>query len=74
MVTDYNAIAHAYRDIKRLPIKQYSEGFTLFQVPGVVRGLAILDVACRDGYYTRAMRGQEASRVMGVDSSPTMIT
>jgi 2-polyprenyl-3-methyl-5-hydroxy-6-metoxy-1,4-benzoquinol methylase len=73
-VTDYDAIAHAYREIKRLPIKQYSEGFTLFQVLGSVRGLAVLDVASGDGYYTRAMKCQGASRVMGVDSSPTMVS
>ena len=55
-MTDYNAIAHAYRESKRLPIKRYSEGFTLFRVLGSVRGLAVLDVACGDGYYTRAMK------------------
>ena len=74
VVTDYDAIAHAYRETKSLPIKQYSEGFTLFQVLGSPRGLAVLDVACGDGYYTRAMKRQGAARVMGVDSSPTMIT
>ena len=73
-MTDYDAIAHAYRDTKWLPIKQYSEGFTLFRVLGSVRGLAVLDVACGDGYYTRVMRCQGAFRVMGLDSSPTMIT
>jgi 2-polyprenyl-3-methyl-5-hydroxy-6-metoxy-1,4-benzoquinol methylase len=74
VVTDYDAIAHVYRETKRLPIKQYSEGFTLLQVLGSLRGLAVLDVACGDGYYTRAMKCQGAARVMGVDSSPTMIT
>jgi toxoflavin synthase len=74
VVTDYDAIAHTYRETKSLPIKQYSEGFTLFQVLGPLRGLAVLDVACGDGYYTRAMKRQGAARVMGVDSSPTMIT
>ena len=67
-MTDYNAIAHVYRETKRLPIKQYSEEFTLFQVLGSVRGLTVLDVACGDGYYTRAMKRQGAARVMGVDS------
>jgi hypothetical protein len=47
-VTDYDAIAHAYGETKRLPIKQYNEGFTLFQVLGSLRGLAVLDVACGD--------------------------
>ena len=73
-MTDYNAIAHAYPESERLPIKRYSEGFTLFRVLGSVRGLTVLDVACGDGYYTRAMKRQGAARVMGVDSSPTMIT
>ena len=55
-MTDYNAIAHAYRETKCLPIKRYSEGFTLFQVLGSVSGLTVLDVACGDGYYARAMK------------------
>ena len=33
-----------------------------------------MNVACGDGYYTRAMKRQGAARVMGIDSSPTMIT
>jgi 2-polyprenyl-3-methyl-5-hydroxy-6-metoxy-1,4-benzoquinol methylase len=73
-MTDYDAIAHAYRETKRLPIKQYSEAFTFFQVLGSVRGLAVLDVACGDGYYTRAVKRQGASHVVGVDSSQMMIT
>ena len=73
-MTDYNVIAHAYRETKSLPIKQYSEAFTLFRVLGSVHGLAVLDVACGDGYCTRAMKRQGASRVMGVDSSHIMIT
>ena len=73
-MTDYNAIAQVYRETKRLPIKQYSEAFTFFQVLGSVHGLAALDVACGDGYYTRALKRQGASRVMGVDSSHMMIT
>jgi protein-L-isoaspartate O-methyltransferase len=55
VVTDYNAIAHAYRDPKRLPIKQYSEAITLFQTLGSVHDLAVLDVACGEGYYAQAM-------------------
>lgn len=54
-MTDYDAIAHTYRQSKRLPVKQYSEEFTFFQVLGPVRTLAVLDVACGDGYYTRAI-------------------
>ena len=74
MVTDYNAIAHLYRETKRLPIKEYCEAFTFFHVLAAVEGLAVLDVACGDGYYTRALKRQGAGRVIGIDSSPTMIT
>ena len=73
-MTDYNAIAQAYRETKRLPIKQYSEAFTFFQVLGSVDGLEVLDVACGDGYYTRALNRHGASRVLGLDSSHRMIT
>jgi 2-polyprenyl-3-methyl-5-hydroxy-6-metoxy-1,4-benzoquinol methylase len=74
IVTDYNAIAHTYREAKSLPIRQYSEAFTFFQVLGAVDGLVVLDVACGDGYYTRALKRHGASRVLGVDSSHRMIT
>jgi ubiquinone/menaquinone biosynthesis C-methylase UbiE len=72
-MTDYDAIAHAYRETKSLPIKRYSEEFTWFQVLGSVHGLAVLDVACGDGYYTRAMKRRGPCRILGIDSSPTMI-
>jgi SAM-dependent methyltransferase len=71
---DYEAIAQTYRESKRLPIKQYSEEFTFLQVLGFLRDLAVLDVACGDGYYTRAIKRQGAARVMGLESSPTMMT
>jgi len=45
IVTDYNAIAHTYREAKSLPIRQYSEACTFFQVLGAVDGLVVLDVA-----------------------------
>ena len=73
-MTDYERIAHAYRESKRLPIKQYSEEFSFFQVLGTLRDLTVLDVACGDGYYTRALKRRGATHVMGVDRSPTMIT
>jgi toxoflavin synthase len=74
VMTDYNVIAPVYRETKSLPIKQYSETFTFFQVLKSVCGLAVLDVACGDGYYTRAMKRQGASHVIGVDRSHMMIT
>jgi ubiquinone/menaquinone biosynthesis C-methylase UbiE len=72
-MTDYEAIADAYHESKRLPIKQYSEAFTFFQVLGSLHDLAVLDVACGEDYYTRAMKRQGAAHVTGVDRSPAMI-
>ena len=48
-MTDYEAIAHAYRETKRLSIKPYSEEFTFFQVLGSVCGLAVSGSAAMNG-------------------------
>lgn len=40
---------------------------------GAVNGLAVLDLACGSGYFTRLIKGLGASRVVGVDISPEMI-
>lgn len=73
MATDYDDIANEYRQTKVNPIKKYSEAFTFFQVLGDVSGQAVLDLACGDGYYTRAIRRQGALPVVGVDLSREMI-
>lgn len=73
MATDYDDIADQYQQTKVNPIKKYSEEFTFFQVLGDVCDQAVLDLACGDGYYTRAMRRRGAAPVVGVDVSREMI-
>ena len=46
----------------------------IFQALGDVRGKALLDLACGDGFYTRRFRTEcGASPVMGIDLSPKQI-
>lgn len=73
MATDYDTIASDYAKTKANPIKAYSEAYTFFQLLGDVRGQAVLDLACGDGDYTRAIRRRGAQPVWGVDLSPEMI-
>jgi toxoflavin synthase len=46
----------------------------IFRVLGDVRGKALLDLACGDGFYTRRFRAEcGADPVMGIDLSPKQI-
>ncbi|MCI0574778.1 MAG: class I SAM-dependent methyltransferase [Chloroflexi bacterium] len=73
MGTDYDSIATEYQKIKVNAIKKYSEEFTFFEALGDVRGRSVLDLACGDGYYSRALRRAGAGPVVGVDLSRQMI-
>ena len=70
---EYDAIAEEYRDSKQLPYREHVERHSLFQLIGNVRGKAILDVACGEGFYTRLFKRAGASEVTGVDISGAMI-
>ena len=70
---EYDAIAEAYRDSKRLPFRESIERYTLFEMLGDIRGKKVVDVACGDGFYTRLLRRAGASEVTGVDVSSEMI-
>ena len=70
---EYDAIADAYRDSKRLPFREYIERYTLFEMLGDVRGKKVLDMACGDGFYTRLLKQAGASGVTGVDVSAEVI-
>ena len=70
---EYDAIAEAYQDSKRLPFREYVERYTLFDMLGDVHGKAVLDVACGEGFYTRLLKQAGAAEVTGVDISAAMI-
>lgn len=73
MDTDYDRIAGQYKRAKLQPWRTHVERYTLLRLAGDVTGKAVLDLACGEGYYTRALRRCGAVRVVGVDLSPGMI-
>jgi 2-polyprenyl-3-methyl-5-hydroxy-6-metoxy-1,4-benzoquinol methylase len=72
-MTDYNYLANLYHFAKKNPVKQYSEEFSFFKNLGNVRGKSVFDLACGDGYYTRQIKMNGASLVVGADISEKMI-
>lgn len=73
MTTDYDPIAEQYQRSKQQPWRTYIEAFSLMQLIGDPAGLAVLDVACGEGFYTRMLRQRGAARAVGVDLSTGMI-
>jgi ubiquinone/menaquinone biosynthesis C-methylase UbiE len=73
MTTDYDPIAEQYKRSKQQPWRTYVECFTLMRVVGDPTGLAVLDVASGEGFYTRLIRQLGAGRVTGLDLSPGMV-
>jgi ubiquinone/menaquinone biosynthesis C-methylase UbiE len=73
MDTDYDGIAEQYKRAKLQPWRTHIERYTLLRLAGDVAGKAVIDLACGEGYYTRALRQQGAARVLGVDLSSAMI-
>jgi len=73
MAFDYDPIAEQYQRSKQTPWRTDVECHTLLATIGPVEGLAVLDVACGEGFYTRQLRHRGAARMTGVDLSPGMI-
>lgn len=69
----YATYAEDYEEVKSIPWVRHLETFTFLDAMGDVRGKTILDVACGSGYYTRLLRRNGASEVVGVDVSEAMI-
>ena len=72
-MAEYDAIADEYAASKLLPWRLHVEQPTLFGLIGDVRGRSVLDLACGDGIYARALADLGATRVHGVDLSAGMI-
>jgi ubiquinone/menaquinone biosynthesis C-methylase UbiE len=73
MVTDYDQIAEQYQMAKKSPWRLHIEHFTMFELLGDLSGKSVLDLACGEGYYSRALKAAGASRVLGIDLSAEMI-
>lgn len=70
---EYDDIAAEYAASKQLPFRTVVEAPTLFGLAGDVRGLAVLDLPCGDGTYSRALARRGAASVTGVDLSSAMV-
>lgn len=73
MTTDYNPIAEQYQRSKQQPWRMFVECFTLMDLVGDPTGLAVLDLACGEGFYSRLLRHRGSATVRGIDLSPGMI-
>jgi ubiquinone/menaquinone biosynthesis C-methylase UbiE len=73
MVAQYDGIAREYQRTKESPLRRHIEAHTFFQMLGDMAGLAVLDLACGEGFYTRLIKQAGAVRTTGVDISPAMI-
>ena len=73
MTTNYDPIAEQYKRSKQQPWRTFIECFTLMELISDPRGMAVLDVACGEGFYTRMLRQRGAARVTGIDLSRGMV-
>ena len=72
--TDYESIAEQYRDSKHADWRVHIEIPSFMRLVGDLSGKSVLDLACGEGFYSRELMRQGAQRVVGVDSSPAMIS
>lgn len=73
MSSAYDAIAEGFKEARQRPAYLHVESYTFLGLVGDVTGKAVLDLACGEGTYTRALRRRGARRVVGVDVSAGMI-
>jgi len=77
MITDYNAfynhLANQYKRAKEQPWRTRIELHSMLTLIGDLSGKKVVDVACGDGWLTRALRKAGASDVVGIDISEKMI-
>ncbi len=73
MAAVYDAIARDYQRSKTSPLRAAIESWTLDRLLGEIRGRAIFDAGCGDGFHARRLMAAGASRVAGVDVSAAMI-
>jgi ubiquinone/menaquinone biosynthesis C-methylase UbiE len=73
MSTNYDTIAEEYKRAKLQPWRLHIEAFTLAELVGDLSGKSVLDLACGEGFHTRALKQKGAGRIVGVDVSAGMI-
>ena len=73
MAAVYDAIARDYQRSKSSPLRAVIESWTIDRLLGNIRGRAIFDAGCGDGFHARRLIAAGASRIAGVDVSAAMI-
>jgi SAM-dependent methyltransferase len=73
MPDQYDVIGALYERTKALPVGRAEQGTLLAAMPDL-DGRSVLDVGTGTGFYPRIYKRSGAARVVGVDSSPEMVT
>ncbi|MFI6095777.1 class I SAM-dependent methyltransferase [Lentzea sp. NPDC051213] len=72
-MSEYDALADDFSSIiESLPERRLF-GYSLEVVEGEIAGQNVLDLACGNGVFTRALKKRGAKRVVGVDVSEAML-
>jgi SAM-dependent methyltransferase len=69
----YDRIGEAFEGFKALTLARYAEVPGFLELVGDVRGLAVADLACGTGFYSREWKRRGAADVLGVDVSGEMV-
>jgi len=72
-MSQFDALGDAYEQSVNMPYREYSEHPSMREAVGDVTGLAVLDLGCGTGVYTRRFARWGAARVVGVDVSDGML-
>ena len=70
---DYDRVAERFRSYRQFSPLNDPETYTYFKRLGDLQGKTVLDLTCGEGFYTRQLKQQGASRVLGVDRSVAML-
>ena len=73
MAAVYDAFARDYQRSKGSPLRAAIESWTIDRLLGDIRGCAIFDAGCGDGFHARRLMARGAGRIAGVDVSAAMI-
>lgn len=71
--TNFDYCADGYEAVYELPLFKFGDLPTILSLLPDLHGRSLLDLGCGDGYLTRILQRQGATRVVGVDLSQDMI-
>ncbi|NJO16518.1 MAG: class I SAM-dependent methyltransferase [Thioploca sp.] len=69
----YDNIALQYQEVVRQLPLYFSKIYTYLNLVGDVTGKSVLELGCGEGFYTRRLKQNGASKVLGIDISKKMI-